>query len=45
MHRGYKLSLSVGISYYDPEHPCSLDELLKKGDRAMYEQKKTRRES
>ena len=26
--RGYKLSLTFGATYYDPEHPCSLEELL-----------------
>ncbi len=39
----YKLSLSVGISYFDPENPYSLDELLSKADEAMYEQKKNKR--
>jgi len=37
--RLYKLSLSVGLAHYDPEHPCSIDELLAQADRAMYEQK------
>jgi diguanylate cyclase (GGDEF)-like protein len=37
--RRYKLSLSVGIARYDPKHPCSIDELLARADRAMYEQK------
>jgi diguanylate cyclase (GGDEF)-like protein/PAS domain S-box-containing protein len=37
-HR-YKLSLSAGIARYDPEHPCSIDELLARADRLMYEQK------
>ncbi len=36
----YKLSLSMGIARYDPEHPCSIDELLTQADRAMYEQKR-----
>ena len=36
----YKLSLSTGIARYDPEHPCSLDDLLTQADRAMYEQKR-----
>jgi len=39
--RAYKLSLSCGITYYDPEHPCSVDELLRQGDQKMYEQKKS----
>ncbi|MFQ5841976.1 MAG: HD domain-containing phosphohydrolase, partial [Thermodesulfobacteriota bacterium] len=38
--RSYKLSLSVGIAYYDPKCPCSIDELLERADRSMYEQKR-----
>ncbi len=38
--RPYELSLSVGLAHYDPEAPCSLDELVAQADRAMYEQKK-----
>ena len=37
-HR-YKLSLSMGIERYDPECPCSIDELLAMADSLMYEQK------
>jgi two-component system cell cycle response regulator len=42
---GYELSLSVGIAYYDPENPCTVDELLSKGDRLMYEKKKLKQKS
>jgi diguanylate cyclase (GGDEF)-like protein/PAS domain S-box-containing protein len=35
---GY-LSLSVGMAYYDPAKPCSLDQLLRAADRSMYEKK------
>ncbi|MBL7182872.1 MAG: PAS domain S-box protein [Anaerolineae bacterium] len=38
--RRYELSLSVGLARYDPEHPCSIDELLARADRAMYEKKR-----
>ena len=38
--RRYKLSLSVGLARYDPERPCSIDELLIQADRAMYEKKR-----
>ena len=38
-NRRYKLSLSMGIARYDPESPCSIDELLARADRLMYEQK------
>jgi diguanylate cyclase (GGDEF)-like protein/PAS domain S-box-containing protein len=40
--RRYELSLSVGIAYYDPETPCSLDALISQADTLMYEQKKGR---
>jgi diguanylate cyclase (GGDEF)-like protein len=35
----YKLSMSVGITDYDPENPTSFEELLKHADILMYEQK------
>ncbi len=40
--RNFSLSLSVGVAYYDPACPCSVDELLIQGDRSMYAQKKSR---
>jgi diguanylate cyclase (GGDEF)-like protein/PAS domain S-box-containing protein len=40
MNRNFRLSASIGIAYYDPEKPCSLDELLLRADRMMYEKKK-----
>lgn len=36
----FKLSISIGISRYDPAHPCSIDELLVRADKLMYEQKR-----
>jgi len=41
--RSYCLSLSFGIVSYDPEAPSSIDELLSRGDKMMYEQKKDKR--
>jgi diguanylate cyclase (GGDEF)-like protein/PAS domain S-box-containing protein len=41
----YRLSLSVGVARYDPEHPCSIDELLARADRAMYEQRRDEQQS
>jgi two-component system, cell cycle response regulator len=35
----YKLSISAGISFYNPDSPCSIDELLALGDKSMYERK------
>jgi diguanylate cyclase (GGDEF)-like protein len=37
--RGYSLSISAGISFYDPELPCAIDDLLAAADRSMYERK------
>jgi two-component system cell cycle response regulator len=45
INRSYKLSLSFGIAYYDPENPCSIDELLVQGDKLMYEQKRHKQKS
>jgi diguanylate cyclase (GGDEF)-like protein/PAS domain S-box-containing protein len=41
--REYELSVSVGIPYYDPEHPSSVEELLVQGDKLMYEQKRLKK--
>jgi diguanylate cyclase (GGDEF)-like protein len=38
-NRGYLLSISAGISFYDPELPCTIDDLLAAADRSMYERK------
>jgi len=38
----YRLSLSVGTACSDPEHPCSLVELLTLADQRMYEQKSSK---
>ena len=37
--RSYPLSLSLGVAVCDPEHPLSLDELIRQADRAMYDEK------
>jgi len=42
-NRRYKLSLSVGIARHEPEHPCSIDELLARADVLMYEHKQSKR--
>lgn len=36
----FQLSISMGLSFYDPDHPCSIDELLIRADKLMYEQKR-----
>lgn len=38
----YRLSLSVGTVLYDPAYPLSIDELLSRADKLMYEQKKAK---
>lgn len=40
--QGYKLSISVGMAPFDPEHPVSIDELLSKADARMYAEKRKR---
>jgi diguanylate cyclase (GGDEF)-like protein/PAS domain S-box-containing protein len=42
-HRGYKLEISAGLAYYDPQNPCSVDELLEKADSMMYEHKRRKK--
>lgn len=41
--RPYKISLSVGIAYYNPEEPSTVEELLAKADKLMYEQKRLKK--
>jgi two-component system, cell cycle response regulator len=40
----YRLSLSIGVTYYDPENPCSMEELLIQADELMYKHKKTKKD-
>jgi diguanylate cyclase (GGDEF)-like protein/PAS domain S-box-containing protein len=42
-NRKYRLSISSGCSYYDPENPCSIDELMASADRLMYENKQRKK--
>ena len=42
-NRRYRLSISVGCSYYDPEHPCSIEELMAAADKLMYEDKQKKK--
>lgn len=42
-NRAYKLSLSYGVAYYDPEGDCSIDELLSRAEKLMYEHKRLKR--
>ena len=38
--RDYKLSMSIGSSFYEPDNPCSIDELMSQADKLMYEDKR-----
>jgi len=39
----FKLSISVGISYFDSENPVSIDELMSRADQLMYKNKSEKR--
>jgi diguanylate cyclase (GGDEF)-like protein/PAS domain S-box-containing protein len=41
--RRYQLSFSIGYALYDPRSPCSTDELITQADKAMYEQKRSKK--
>jgi diguanylate cyclase (GGDEF)-like protein/PAS domain S-box-containing protein len=41
--RRSRLSMSLGVAYFEPAQPCSVDELLARADAAMYENKRTRK--
>ena len=38
--RNYRLSVSIGVTIYDPSAPCSIEELQRRGDALMYAQKR-----
>lgn len=38
----FNISMSVGAAYFDPENPISIDELMARADKFMYENKKSR---
>ncbi len=41
--RNYTLSFSIGMAYYDPATPYSIDDLLRKADGLMYEEKQKKK--
>jgi two-component system cell cycle response regulator len=41
--RRYRLSISYGAAFFDPQHPKSVDDLLAAADQKMYERKRERR--
>lgn len=42
-NRKFRISVSFGCAYYDPEKPSSIDELIAHADKLMYEQKKKKK--
>lgn len=42
--RKYMLSLSIGMAYYDPANPYSIDELLRTADESMYADKQKKKD-
>ncbi|MGB6370983.1 MAG: sensor domain-containing diguanylate cyclase [Atribacterota bacterium] len=43
LKRPYKISFSMGFSYYNPDNPQSMDELIKIADKKMYEDKQNKK--
>ncbi len=41
--RSYPLSLSLGVARYDPDKPCTVQEILALADRKMYEDKTSKK--
>ncbi len=41
--RRYPLAFSVGMEHFDPEAPCTVDELVVRADKTMYQDKKNKR--
>jgi diguanylate cyclase (GGDEF)-like protein/PAS domain S-box-containing protein len=39
-----RLALSIGLAEYNPESPCSLEELINRADGMMYEEKRRKRQ-
>jgi diguanylate cyclase (GGDEF)-like protein/PAS domain S-box-containing protein len=42
-NRSFKLSVSIGTALYDPQSPCSIDELITQADKTMYKHKQDKR--
>ncbi len=39
-NRLYDLSISIGVAHYDPDEDCTIEELMGRADRVMYEEKR-----
>ena len=44
-NRGYRLELSVGIARFEADSSWSIDQLLERADKALYAQKRQRRQT
>jgi len=44
-NRPYQISMSTGVSIYDPVSPCTIHELMSRADQQMYIQKKERKQA
>jgi len=44
LKKSYKIEISIGLSYYNPSNPLSIDELIRIADKKMYEEKKKKKE-
>lgn len=42
---GFQISLSVGMVYYDPKSPTTIDDLISKADAKMYKEKSRKKSS
>ncbi len=40
--KSYQLSLSVGVTSFDPDKPCTLEQLINQGDEMMYKEKRSK---
>jgi diguanylate cyclase (GGDEF)-like protein len=43
LNKPYKISFSIGLSYYNPSNPLSIEELIRIADEKMYEEKKKKK--
>jgi len=44
LNKSYKIGFSIGLSYYNPSNPLSIEELIKIADENMYKEKKKKKE-
>lgn len=43
LKKSYKIEISIGLSYYNPSNPLSIDKLIRIADKKMYEDKKDKK--